>query len=184
MGKRSNHKRTLRHHARRDREAAARIFDLKQQVQIHAAGMLSEQARADRAEDQLRRMIKIIAAIDPRSAALENDMHKIPYGGSHLRWPVRNKEEARCFLYNEAASSCRPTPIEEVMQILVYEREVQQQMARALHFRIDNAPNVPDFTVGYAVTHTMVKCLRHPEQLTEMICRQMGHAIHAKLFPR
>ena len=184
MGKRSNHKRTLRHHARRDREAAARIADLKQQVQLHAAGMDSAQKRAERAEDQLRRMIKLIAAIDPCSAALENDMHKIPYGGRNLRWPVRNKDEARSLLYSEAARSCAQAQIEEVMQILVYERDVQQQMARALHFRIDNAPNVPDFTVGYAVTHTMVKCLRHPEQLTEMICRQMGHAIHAKLFPR
>lgn len=148
----------------------------------HKIGMDSAQSRADRLESKLKEIITALKQIDPRCAALPVDETN-PIPDYFYRVPIcARKQMTR--LYAEAASPFAAAAVQQITHFLLYDCTLQGELAKTLHFRVKNAPGQQDFTTGYAVSEQMLRAMRHPEDVTRMICREFGHAIHHALHAK
>ena len=146
---------------------------------MHKAGMDDAQRHANRLEHQLRQIIAALKQIDPRCAALPVEDHAaIP--DYCYRMPSTDRDRFMR-IYDEARTSFAPQPIQQITHFLLYDRTLQNELAKTLHFRVKNAPGRQDFMTGYAVSEHMLRAMHHPEDVTHMVCRQFGHAIHRAL---
>lgn len=175
MGKLAKQRRaTMRDQLRKATDDNQRLRQLATNHQIDRE---AAQACITRLESQLLNMIAAVRLIDSRCAVLPVSA-KILAGIERYRVPIQPRE------FYDRAMSMSSAHIEELTQFILTDYALHETGARALHFRVINPPGKPSFTTGYAVTHTLLRHCHAREEITRMICREFGAAIHATLFPK
>lgn len=179
MGKVSKRRRTtLRYELLQTLEKNA---ELTQSAAAYQHAMESYRRQADTLRAQLDDIIKAIQRIDPRCAVLPvNERDPIP--AYFNRVPIQERNGVMR-IYDEAAD-CSPIAVQRLIHLLLYDRTIGNELRKTLHFRVKNAAEKSDFTIGYAISEHKLRSCRYPEDSTRMICREFGAAIHATLFPK
>lgn len=168
-----------------------RIKRLKEQVTLleanaeslgssYRANLDDERHRANKAEARLERHRLLLSEWCRATTALPVEQ-TIPYANPYMRAPVREPINVRMDL-DADYSKLKSMPIEELMMIVQRNPDMQRELTHCMHFRVTNAPDCPDFTQGYAVTHTAVRAMRDRAYFVTRIAEEIATGIWQTLY--
>jgi hypothetical protein len=173
MAKKSKQQRRCERAKNAERRLRVQLADLDKLHAMQGRALQDTQRALAQAQAERDRIMRAVKDVCLYSAALPEK--KRAHFHQHLRVPISGRPS----IYHpmQMMEVSKSIECEEMATLVMYDVDLQQAMAKHIHLDIIDAPGGGTLRAGYAVSHTVLRSMRDPQYLVEIIVREFGHKI-------